>query len=86
MEAREWKKSPLEVRLEAQGWEYLGNVYPYDDASLRGGQHTTRATPITDADIQAEFLSRKFREVMVTDAYDVHATQLPTHRAVYVKR
>ncbi len=85
MVAEDWKKSTLEVTLESQGWTYIGNVSLYDDASLRGDQHTKRTTPITDNDIEAEFLSRGFKEVMVTDAYDVAAINLPSYRAVYTK-
>ena len=86
MEAKDRKKSPLEIDLENQGWTYMGNVYPYDDASLRGGQHTRRTTPITDKDIKAEFLRGRFKEVMVTTAYDAAASPLPSHRAVYTKK
>ena len=86
MESKEWKKSPLEIALESQGWTYMGNVFQYDGASLRGSQHTKRITPITDADIKAEYLKRGFKEVMVADAFDVAASKLPQHRAVYTKR
>ena len=84
MEAKEWRKSALEVALEKQGWIYMGNVFQYDDASLIGGQPTRRTIPISDADIKAEYLKGGFKEVMVTDAYDVVASPLPSHRAVYV--
>lgn len=81
-------KSHLEKDMESQGWKRLGNVFPFDYASLRGGKPTNRnrEIPISDQEIKDEFLKRGFKQVMVTDAYDSHAVYLPTHRAVYVQQ
>ena len=85
MTERQEVKSQLQESLESGGWKYLGNTFPFDDASLRGGDHTRREFPILDEEIKNEFLGRGFSQVMVTDAYSIEAIYLPQHRAVYVR-
>ena len=82
-------KSYLGIKedLVSQGWEFLTNVDPKVEVKYSGGyNYHTRGVPKSDNEIVEEYLSRGFKEVLVTDAFDAHGRPVEELRAVYVKR
>lgn len=71
-------KSDLQKKLEAEGWEFFTN---HRVKSKFGGKLALS----TDHELKDWYLKLGFKEVFVTDAYNIRAELILEARAVYVK-
>ncbi|MBU0894211.1 MAG: hypothetical protein KKF48_03680 [Nanoarchaeota archaeon] len=77
-------KSELQKKLENQGWKFLTNDDPY-----RGERHGFNPSFFrlkTDLDLEQKYLDGGFKEVYITDAFDINGNPIPSYRAIYVKK
>lgn len=65
-------KSNLQKRLETGGWEFLTNEIPEPGKG--------------EAKIEADYLARGFREVKITEAYNLIGKPIAFLVGVYIKR
>lgn len=85
----EKKKSELQKKLESQGWEFLTNTSPDIDADLNDEMmciHSPRMAPKSNQELKATYLQRGFRDVQVSEAYDIQGNPLTDMKSIYVKR
>ncbi|OGH57063.1 MAG: hypothetical protein A2186_00550 [Candidatus Levybacteria bacterium RIFOXYA1_FULL_41_10] len=73
-------KSSLQTTLEAEGWEFLTNNDRYN------GKYWDPDPKKNDFAIISAFKDRGFKEVKVTDAYDINGRPINYMQAIYVKR
>ncbi len=71
-------KSDLQIKLEADGWEFLTN-------HRTKSQFTDKLALSTDQELKDYYL-KMYKEVFITEAYDLKAELLTNARAIYVRR
>ena len=80
-ELRNWKKSPLQLQLESEGWEWLTNyrIASEDDFNPEGDPTLNELKRIYD---------HRYPEVRFEQSYDANATPLSKEDtiAIYIRR
>ena len=75
---RDWKKSPLQVQLESEGWEWKSNEQIAIETNPEG---------IPTSEELRSMYQERHSEVRLEQAYDINANPLPINKwvAAYTK-